>query len=532
MLTLHKYLSRDLIKTAVLAVLAFTLIMTMFAIIEPLRKQGLNPGQAVKVFWYTMPVMLSLTLPIAALFSATIVYGRFSMDNELTACRASGVSTWTLLKPVWVMGVVVTALTLILSNWVAPKLTRQLEIAVKSDLRSLIYQQLRAKAYWKIGNRLIHADESSPNFNMMQGVVAIDFSDPANVEFAVASAAYVDFEGDNFKITSAAATLGKQQGFSMYSEAGEHTVGPFPLPSQTKEDPKFYDWAMLGQILERPETSEVVKLRLTGIKEDYIAGRLYDRMAEAINSGKACQLQDAAGNLYIFTAPAAQPNKGKKLVLQGAGIPKESDNPVVIVVHDASGKTLRTFKCRQAEMVAKYQPAVQDLQIRADLSEVLVYLPTEPTENAPRHDEYHIGPLLMPSGIADGLDGVESVMYRSSPDQFPAVQDKLAKLRGDIVNMQRQIIAEIHGRLAYGIGCFLLVVLGAALGLVFRGGQILSAFAISCIPAMILVVTTIMGKQMITNPGVVMNYGLGALWGGLALLVAMMAYVYGFLLRR
>ena len=60
--------------------------------------------------------MVSLTLPIAALFAATIIYGRFSQDNELMACRASGICTLSLLRPAVWLGVVVSIVTRILAT--------------------------------------------------------------------------------------------------------------------------------------------------------------------------------------------------------------------------------------------------------------------------------------------------------------------------------------------------------------------------------------------------------------------------------
>ena len=48
-----------------LALVAFTLVMTVFAVIEPMRKQGLTGQQVLSLFGYTIPIMLTLTMPIA-----------------------------------------------------------------------------------------------------------------------------------------------------------------------------------------------------------------------------------------------------------------------------------------------------------------------------------------------------------------------------------------------------------------------------------------------------------------------------------
>ena len=40
----------------------------------------------------------------AALFATTVVYGRLSADNELTACRAGGLSHLTVTLPAFILG--------------------------------------------------------------------------------------------------------------------------------------------------------------------------------------------------------------------------------------------------------------------------------------------------------------------------------------------------------------------------------------------------------------------------------------------
>ncbi|KKK47046.1 hypothetical protein LCGC14_3159150, partial [marine sediment metagenome] len=145
--TLKFHLAKYLIRDALLATLAITMVMTVLAFIEPLRKQGLSGIQALKFLGYVLPLMFSLTLPFSALFAATIVYGRFSQDNELLACRASGVCTLSLLRPAMWLGGVVTVVTLALGLYIAPNLLGLSERAAKNDLRQMAFYKLRKRQY-------------------------------------------------------------------------------------------------------------------------------------------------------------------------------------------------------------------------------------------------------------------------------------------------------------------------------------------------------------------------------------------------
>jgi hypothetical protein len=77
-----------------------------------------------------------------------------------------------------------------------------------------------------------------------------------------------------------------------------------------------------------------------------------------------------------------------------------------------------------------------------------------------------------------------------------------------------------------------MVMLGAALGLLFRGGEALVAFAISAGPASAVIVMMLMGKQLISNPGVPETYGIIVIWGGITAMVGATGYIYAVTMRR
>lgn len=140
---------------------------------------------------------------------------------------------------------------------------------------------------------------------------------------------------------------------------------------------------------------------------------------------------------------------------------------------------------------------------------------------------------MIPPEARQPFDEVDLEALYNHSERFPSVRKEVDRLKKFIENkLHRRVLAEMHGRIAYGIGCFLLVAAGAALGAIFRGGNLLSAFALSCVPGMVLIILQIMGKQMVCNPDVRPVLGLSAIWSGVGILGAMVAYLHGFVLRR
>ncbi len=112
------------------------------------------------------------------------------------------------------------------------------------------------------------------------------------------------------------------------------------------------------------------------------------------------------------------------------------------------------------------------------------------------------------------------------------VQKRRDGIGGEIFRLRAEIVAEMNGRMAYSLSCFLLVAMGAALGVIFRGGQFISAFALSAMPATLMIVMVLMGKEMMTNKDVNPMWGYVSIWGGLVALLVANACLYVHLLRK
>src|SRR5436305_10681727 len=125
--TLFWYLFKDLMRIFFMASGALAGIMSFGGLLRPLTHQGLDLGQVIKCLNYFMPAMTTYSLPVAALFATTVVYGRLSADNELTAVRAGGISHLAIAFPAFVMGVLVAGISLVFLCFIVPSYTLRVE---------------------------------------------------------------------------------------------------------------------------------------------------------------------------------------------------------------------------------------------------------------------------------------------------------------------------------------------------------------------------------------------------------------------
>jgi lipopolysaccharide export LptBFGC system permease protein LptF len=91
---------------------------------------------------------------------------------------------------------------------------------------------------------------------------------------------------------------------------------------------------------------------------------------------------------------------------------------------------------------------------------------------------------------------------------------------------------ELQARLAFGVCCVALVLFGAALGIVFRSGHLLTAFGISFVPAALCLITIFTGKHIAERSSISSIGGIVFLWSGIAAVSVADLIVYKILLKR
>src|SRR5260221_7775876 len=163
--TLFWYLLKDLLRIFLLAAGTLAGIMSFGALLRPLTQHGLGVGQVGQILTYFSPAMTTYSLPIAALLATTIVYGRLSADNELTACRASGISSLAMTWPAILLGLLVALVSLLFLSFIVPVFTLKVEKVIYSNIAQLIANKITRTHEISYGRTSIFAQaaEVRPN---------------------------------------------------------------------------------------------------------------------------------------------------------------------------------------------------------------------------------------------------------------------------------------------------------------------------------------------------------------------------------
>ena len=292
-----------------MALVVLTMVFTILVAIEPMRKYGLTGLQILDLFGYLVPMVLPMTLPVSALFGATFVYGRFSQANEMLAAKASGISAVTLLRPAFVLGVLVTAASLVVSNYVAPAMAEQFGHAVEKNLKGLASQGLRTQGYVSLPNaRFLHADDVDRECRHIHGIVAVQVKKAGVIRLVVVPSceARIETSGDKpqvrFKVTEAAVTWSDRYGIAWMEDP---LLEPMDPPNLAQEKASWYNWDELHATLKDPSRNGKIRDRLLNTHYDLCAEKLGRRVVEAINAGRVYR-SAADGDQYVLLARAAR----------------------------------------------------------------------------------------------------------------------------------------------------------------------------------------------------------------------------------
>ena len=533
--TLHRYIFRELFKVFVLAAVALTLILSLGSILRPVQEYGVGPRQVVHLMGYFLPITLTFVLPMAALFAAALVYGRFASDNELDACRASGISLLTLVYPGLALAIMVATANLILSFHVMPYFVHLAEKSLKADAKQILFRNIQRRGYYKSpgGLYVIYADETNLQNNVLSGVVIAEVKNVEIKKIIAVKSAWVHFSShgnlNEVRIDANNTYQIGPEGEGWFSVEWLSLTKEFP--SLLGDDIKF---KKLHEMKEIRDVDPMLFYPIAKLARETYAQLTVELLAEDI----AVKTGDDSNSFYKL-------HSGEKLVEFSASHcalhdeeKVELSGEVVVVEYDADSRQhLQTLQCTRALL------HIEGDELAPTLTMVLYNATWRHPDGSEGLTQRHIiRGLIIPKAVGDvankfatedGLDAKklasESPALRKGPSsKLSGLQDKLQK---KIDYTLAEIEAEVHSRLVFGIGCVSVIMIGIGLGIILRGGHLLSAFGASSVPAGVLIVCIMMGKNITKNTGAQAGSGIVFMWAGLVFLSLLAMVIYRKLLK-
>lgn len=530
MFTLHAYILRELLKTFGLTILALTGVFTLGGgLYNVMRFEGVSSADLIRFFPILLPIAITLTMPIAALFSVTMTYGRLAADNEFVACRAAGINIDRMFLAALLLGVFVGAFALLFGNYVIPTFMQRLVAYGRANLRDIAQQQLLSRGRLRYQNQFFMTAEgvNTPSAAALREKnMPIDGQDYLLVE----KPTFLQLDQDGRLVRFSSALWGLCQfdttrspvEVTIYThqardyEIGRSVVhidrqqiGPIEFPVAFPERLSWMDLNTLLHFRIAPWDAPPLRDRLREFVGVVATAAFHADVARRVAAGEQLTLTDPDGRQQVVSAETAERT------------PKGVSFGKLRVETTRAGEPRPTqYRAARGQLSGRPLPDGRMIvEVRLIQTPAQPVLETNPRAGAGRKPlekpSLNLDPIELPASAAELTPAHVLDASAPLPVQLPEFDDTRAALAREARETQRKVASQIHFRLGAATAVPAAVLMAAILGLIFRGGRALGAFLLACVPFGCVVILMAMGSQL-TKGEFTQNLGLLVIWGGVA----------------
>jgi len=189
---LTRYILGEVVSHALIGAGVFTFVLftrDLGRILELVVRNSAPLPSVAQIFFFTVPVALTYTIPMGVLVGILIGLSRLAADSEITAMRASGLGVWTFLRVISIFVVVAWLLALGNSVYIAPRSLAalgQLQDNLKSSQASF---EVQPRVFYEGFPKIILYVQDAKAMSggaLWKGVFLADLTDPAAPRISLA----------------------------------------------------------------------------------------------------------------------------------------------------------------------------------------------------------------------------------------------------------------------------------------------------------------------------------------------------------
>ena len=189
---LTRYILGEVVSHALIGAGVFTFVLftrDLGRILELVVRNSAPLPSVAQIFFFTVPVALTYTIPMGVLVGILIGLSRLAADSEITAMRASGLGVWTFLRVISIFVVVAWLLALGNSVYIAPRSLAalgQLQDNLKSSQASF---EVQPRVFYEGFPKIILYVQDVKAMSggaLWKGVFLADLTDPAAPRISLA----------------------------------------------------------------------------------------------------------------------------------------------------------------------------------------------------------------------------------------------------------------------------------------------------------------------------------------------------------
>lgn len=272
----------EMLPSFILGLAVFLVIILMFQILrltEFALIHGVSFSTLAEIIFYICISMLPALLPMSLLFSILWTYNRLSLDSEILALRACGLSMTPIMTPALILSLAVGLFSAQTSFELAPWGNRQFEVLFSNMKQTKAAATIREGTFSEgLFDLVVYANRIDSNTDRMEDVFIYDERDPKQPLTIIAK--YGTLQRDE-KLPGHRAQLILEKG-SIHRQALNHTKinfetfdvrlnDPLEIREREKSAPSWTLQDILHKLKEPLPKKEMIKVRIEWHKRMAIA---------------------------------------------------------------------------------------------------------------------------------------------------------------------------------------------------------------------------------------------------------------------
>lgn len=200
---LDRYLLKQIITMFLMGVFIFSTIIfasdTFITLIKQISQFGIPFKIALIMILLNLPSVIVMSIPMGVLLSTVMVLNRLSLSSEITVMRACGIGLNRIAKPIFIFAFVMSLITFVINESVAPVMTKQSkDLAlwalgqknIPDEKENFVFKELGDNWYLK---RLFYVGYSHKK--TLYNVTVLDNSKPGTIQILQAREGKTSPEG-------------------------------------------------------------------------------------------------------------------------------------------------------------------------------------------------------------------------------------------------------------------------------------------------------------------------------------------------
>ncbi|HEY2456310.1 MAG TPA: LPS export ABC transporter permease LptF [Candidatus Acidoferrum sp.] len=201
---LDRYIVREVVRHALLGLVIFTFVLfvpKLVRLMELFVRHSGSGAQIARLFISILPGVFVFTIPMAVLIGVLLGLGRMSMDSEIIALTALGISRKRILFPVGVLAVLGATLTFLMTLWLAPLSLRAFRQTEASLLTSQVSFQVQPRVFdERFPHMVLYINDVSASGTRWNGVFLAEAGGESGTQITLAESAIVIAEPNQGKL--------------------------------------------------------------------------------------------------------------------------------------------------------------------------------------------------------------------------------------------------------------------------------------------------------------------------------------------